>query len=235
MSKPLTLTGRQFGRLVVECRVGSRNQQSTWQCRCDCGRSLVVVSGSLRSGQTQSCGCLRKERAALVGAARTIDLTGKRFGRLVAQAKDRSVTDDEARWRCRCDCGRETRVRSSSLRNGTSQSCGCLRQELLCARPVKHGHTTHGKPTPEWDAWHSMKQRCLNPNHAAYANYGGRGISICQRWVEDFEAFLADVGLKPDPELTLDRIDNDGNYEPGNVRWATWSQQNSNQRRGNAA
>lgn len=80
-----------------------------------------------------------------------------------------------------------------------------------------------------------MKQRCLNPNHAAYENYGGRGITVCQQWVESFETFLADVGCKPDPDLTLDRIDNDGNYEPGNIRWATRSQQNSNQRGRNAA
>lgn len=235
MTKPLMLTGHQFGRLAVECRAGSRNQQSTWHCRCDCGQSVVVVGKSLRSGQTQSCGCLRKERTALVGSARTIDLTGRRFGRLVAQAKEGLATDDEARWRCLCDCGNETCVRSSSLRNGTTQSCGCLRRELLSTRPLKHGQARHGRLTSEYDAWHAMKQRCLNPNHAAYANYGGRGITVCQQWLESFEVFFADVGLKPDPELTLDRIDNDGSYEPGNVRWATRSQQNSNQRGRNGA
>jgi len=97
---------------------------------------------------------------------------------------------------------------------------------------LTHGHSTGGRMTTEYRAWTSMKQRCLNPRSTFYRHYGGRGISIAPEWVDDFATFLEQVGLKPGRGYSLDRIDNAGNYEPGNVRWATWSQQLSNQRRG---
>ena len=228
VTRPTDLTGRAFGRLMAEARIASSaNGKTMWRCRCSCGQVVEVLANSLVSGRTRSCGCFRRECVAEVGAGRIINLTGRRFGRLLVSERGDGLSTEEARWRCRCDCGRITEVRSSTLRHGTTRSCGCLARELARARAVVHGAST----TPEYEAWHSMKQRCTNPNHAAWANYGGRGIRVCDEWLDSFEAFLVHVGPKPHPRLTFDRINNDGNYEPGNVRWATWSQQNSNQRR----
>jgi hypothetical protein len=148
------------------------------------------------------------------------DLTGKTFGLLtVLEQKPGPVKTAQAHWLCRCQCGQLTVVNGSSLRRGRTRSCGCGR--------IKHG-LTHA--VPEYHVWQSMRQRCLNPNHPGYRYWGGRGITICQRWASSFEAFYADMGPRPGPEYSIDRIDNDGNYELGNCRWATPVQQQRNRR-----
>ena len=152
---------------------------------------------------------------------KVIDISNKRFGRWLAL---RYLGN--RRWLCRCQCGTEKSVPGHYLRRGASRSCGCLQVELFVAK-----YKTHGKKhTPEWRAWSSMRCRCLNPNHAAWSRYGGRGITICRRWLDSFQAFLNDLGPKPGPGYSLDRIDNSGNYEPGNCRWATRIQQERNKR-----
>ncbi len=149
-----------------------------------------------------------------------LDLTGQRFGRLVAV---QVASHAPVKWLCRCDCGETTTARSSHLREGATRSCGC--GEGL----TKHGHGARGsRRSSEYTAWANMLARCERPNHPSYPDYGARGITVCERW-HVFENFLADMGPKPGG-LTLDRIENDGNYEPGNCRWATYSQQNTNQR-----
>lgn len=161
----------------------------------------------------------------------TIDLTGQRFGRLVVRLEV-GRTRGGICWRCECDCGEQIEAISGHLRHGT-RSCGCLKRDQAAQvgrrkRP-RHGHAGRGQKTRAYHSWEAMIQRCTNPHTKAFKNYGGRGITICDRWRRSFEAFLADMGEPPDGH-TLDRKNNDGCYEPDNCRWATRAEQKLNQR-----
>ncbi len=154
--------------------------------------------------------------------SRPIDIRGQRYGRLVVvELFDRQRR--KVRWLCRCDCGKETLVKTDRLNSGHTRSCGCLISDKLAAR-----NRTHGKcDTPEWSIWIGMLSRC----RGCSPNYGGRGITVCERWRSSFENFLADMGPRPTRRHSIDRIDVNGNYEPSNCRWATMVQQNRNTRR----
>jgi len=221
MPRSVDIAGQRFGRLTALSAVdGQRIHGSlAWLCRCDCGTEKVLSSDTLRAGRTQSCGCN--------GIAHPINLADQRFGSLlVLGAAEGQRIHGSLAWLCRCDCGTEKVLASNALRTSHTQSCGCG------MHAGTHGQSSRqGKPTPEYMAWEAMKQRCLNPRHKAFPRYGGRGITVCPEWIDSFEAFFAHVGPRPGPEYSLDRYpDNNGNYEPGNVRWTTWEEQNRNQR-----
>lgn len=148
---------------------------------------------------------------------------GERHGSWTVLAREGAGTSREALFRCRCDCGLEKIVRGSCLIRGRSQACA------TCANRGKN--TTHGLTgTPEYASWNAMRNRCLNPENSHFRHYGGRGITICDRWLNSAEAFASDMGARPSFAHSLDRIDNNGNYEPANCRWATKSEQRRNQR-----
>ena len=155
-----------------------------------------------------------------------IDALGQRFGRLWVIAMARM--GDHAACICLCDCGREKTIRWSSLKIGFTRSCGCLASEGVAKRNFRHGDCTKGV-SREWTVWHMIHQRCENTNNKAYRWYGGRGITVCERW-NTFENFLSDMGRRPGPKMQIDRIDNDGNYTAGNCKWST-PKENSNNRR----
>lgn len=155
-----------------------------------------------------------------------IDRTGQTFGRLTVLERVENNNHKKACWECRCSCGNIIIVTGCSLKTGNTQSCGCLKKELELIRPITHGMSK----SREYIIWTHMISRCFNVSDKVFKHYGGRGITICDEWRHDFMAFYRHIGRRPSPKHSIDRIDNDGNYEPGNVRWATIQQQNNNSR-----
>lgn len=168
-------------------------------------------------------------RIPCVEVTRVKNITGDRFGRLVAKRFYKRGADGGYYWECACDCGNTRIVRECNLTAGTTKSCGCFNRESSSARMAAQKTTHNMSRTKIYWAWCSMLKRCHNRNHIAYKNYGGRGIRVCKRW-HKFENFYADMGDRPTPKHTLDRIDNNGNYCKENCRWASVKTQHRNTR-----
>lgn len=157
------------------------------------------------------------------------DIVGERFDRWLVLSLSRS-NDGRVYWNCKCDCGNAREVRSDRLIGGMSKSCGCYHKEIVARSSSEHNGTHRMSHTKIHRVWRLMKSRCGNPNDKSWPNYGGRGIKVCERWLHSFEKFYADMGDIPFDGAQIDRVDNDGHYEPGNCRWST-AKENSNNRR----
>jgi hypothetical protein len=228
------LTGKRFTRWTVVRYVRTEHQGKEkgvayWLCRCDCGVEKEVSRGSLKCGSSKSCGCLKREMAA---ARKFNDLTGRRFGKLVVLSRA-ETRNKRTYWLCRCDCGTEKVISGHGLtarsRSRQTRSCGCIFRDKeyrhgISIRATRHGHYRNGEGSLTYRSWTAMKRRCFNKENHSYPNYGGRGITVCERWLV-FENFLADMGPRPKRNVTLHRIDADGNYEPNNCKWASYREQ----------
>ena len=155
--------------------------------------------------------------------AEAFDLVGQIFERLIVLQRTSNDAHGNTMWECQCLCGNSTIVSGTALKRGLTRSCGCLK--LANSHWVTHGRSN----TKEYSAWRTAKQRCINPNNKDYESYGGRGITMCDSWLHSFENFFKDMGLCPS-NLMLERKNNDGNYEPGNCKWATAKEQAANRR-----
>lgn len=208
MSALLDLPGRRFGRLAVIARADNVQGRAAWWCRCDCGHDTVALGDNLRRGCTTSCGC------------RTLlDLRGQRFGRLAVVARADDMGGKSAWW-CRCDCGNDAVVRTNSLRQGCTLSCGCLNAEIV----RRHGLSR----TSEYHIWLGLRARAADKVDKRHRPYYAHVI-CCERW-QSFAAFYADMGPRPSPKHSIDRIDGRMGYSPDNCRWATPFEQRHNRR-----
>lgn len=210
------LVGEKFGKLTVLEYYGKNEKgYHLWKCKCDCGNYAIVNNKSIKNGHTKSCGCIHRAK----------DLTGKKFGNLTVVKKvERKNRSNQ--WLCKCDCGKEVVCYQYNLERGTSTSCGCLRSYY-----AKKTRSCHGESTGKfYKKWSSIKTRCYNKNTPCYKNYGGRGIKMCDEWLDfwNFREWAYKNGYSEG--LTLERIDVNGNYEPSNCKWIPMEEQAINKR-----
>lgn len=229
MGKFIDLTGQKFHNLEVISRAENNNQgKPMWNCKCDCDGKIIIVSAScLKRNHTKSCGCRKKNKEY----NKFQDLTGMKFSRLTVV----SLAENKGKntyWNCICNCENKTQtvVHAGSLKNGHIRSCGCLSREKVIERNYKHGMSKERI----YSIWCGIIDRCTNVNNQDYKNYGGRGISICDEWRKDFKSFYYYVSKLDNfnkKGYSIDRFpNNNGNYEPENVRWATAKEQYHNRR-----
>lgn len=229
--KAVDITGQRFGRLTALYRVDAGGRNSLWHCVCECGNERDAKLTDLRNGTATQC-----VPCSFAGKVTCEDLTGRTFGSL-------TVTSAETTYRgstkciCNCACGKTIEVYASRLLRGDMKSCGCMNPAAAAAhkpRNRNNGHKTKNERL--YQVWGGIKQRCYNPKRIGYEYYGGRGIKVCDEWLQSYEAFrdwAYSSGYDENAargQCTIDRIDVDGNYCPENCRWISMAEQNKNKR-----
>lgn len=219
MSEIRDLEGLVFDKLTVvkQLKERAKNNSVQWECVCECGKTVVYPSYELSIGRHSSCGCSKDKLDVSVGES---------FGRLTTLYPHTTYSKKRKRksiyWVCECECKNKIVLRESQIKKRMRMSCGCSKK--------RHKESHGSNRTPEYVAWIGMIERCYNVNHPSYAYYGARGVEVCNRWLNSYENFLEDMGRRPEPEYSLDRIDVNCNYEPNNCRWADKTTQSRNQR-----
>lgn len=215
------LTGQKFGEWLVLKRLGSNKYKTPmWECQCSCGVIRNHQASNLLSGSSTSCGCAKQYR----------DDSGQKFGRLTILSKIQAKDSDYSRYVCLCDCGNYITPIASNIVRGLTTSCGCHAKALKVERN-KVRMTTHGKSRSKvYRTYQGMIERCYNPNVVNYHMYGGRGITVCDRWLESFENFYEDMGDPPSDNLSIDRVFNALGYSKDNCKWSTSKEQTWNTR-----
>lgn len=226
------MIGRKFNRLTVKSIAEPVNNRSQYICECSCGNVITVSGSSLITNNTQSCGCYNRDLTSKRILERAGDfrssVIGKKFSRLTIIDYDGLTNLGKSKYKCQCDCGSVAIVSYNNLMSGSTVSCGCYARENASIVNRKHGMFG----TRIYNIWATIIQRCENPNSENYEYYGGRNISMCPEWRNDFQIFYdwaMNNGYTED--LTIDRIDNDKGYNPDNCRWATWTVQARNKRK----
>lgn len=217
--------GLKIGKLTLVEFVGrNKHSKKQWLCKCECGNMCIRIEGNLKTTKVPHCGCSPGWKGT---NKRFKDLTGQMFGKLTVKFHYGKNKHSHNLWYCICDCGGYTITDTNALRNGDTKSCGCLARELTIKRSTSHGKTHHRL----YNIYNKIKERCYRESDPNYKYYGARGIIVCDEWLSDFENFYQwAINNGYSDNLTIDRIDVNGNYMPSNCRWVTMKTQCNNKR-----